>query len=561
MEYDKIGSVLISKGLISEGDWENLSSKGPNTLAEVSEALVETGKVSETDWATTVAEAYELPYLPEITEVDQELLSKVPSDLAFKRLALPIRRDNGSIVVAVTDPEPEQVYEDFRILTGQRIRVEIAAEKVLRQAIQKSYGATVERMAADLGGGEKVGEGTDEAELEVDHDIGNLRELAGEPTVVNLVNLILFEAIRDRASDIHIEPFESELKLRYRMDGILKEMPPPPRHLRLAITSRIKIMAGMNIAERFVPQDGHIKLSVEGRSIDLRVSCCPTIYGESVVLRILDKSALILDIEQLGLAEEDRARFNEVIRRPHGIFLVTGPTGSGKTTTLYTALNQIFSPELKIITVEDPVEYHLNGVCQIQVNPKRGVTFASGLRSIMRQDPDVIMVGEIRDGETAEIAIRSALTGHLVFSTLHTNTAAGAIPRLLDMGIDPFLISSSLNGVLAQRLVRRICPDCKEEYKPSAEEKMLCRWQHIDKIKFYRGAGCETCGGTGFKGRVGIFELILLDDPIRELILKRPSASMIAQAAKTRSFREDGWSKVGAGITTLDEVLRVAVDD
>ncbi len=561
MEYNKIGSALVSKGLISEAEWNDLSTKEPSTLAEVSEALVVSGKVSEADWATTVAEAFELPYLAEITEVDQELLAKVPSDLAFKRLALPIRRDNGSIVVAVTDPEPEQVYEDFRILTGQRIRVEIVPEKILRQAIQRSYGATVERMAADLGGGERLGEGGDEAELEVDHDIGNLRELAGEPTVVNLVNLILFEAIRDRASDIHIEPFESELKLRYRMDGILKEMPPPPRHLRLAITSRIKIMAGMNIAERFVPQDGHIKLSAEGRSIDLRVSCCPTIYGESVVLRILDKSALILDIEQLGMAEEDRARFNEVIRRPHGIFLVTGPTGSGKTTTLYTALSQIFSPMLKIITVEDPVEYHLNGVCQIQVNPKRGVSFAAGLRSIMRQDPDVIMVGEIRDGETAEIAIRSALTGHLVFSTLHTNTAAGSIPRLLDMGIDPFLISSSLNGVLAQRLVRRICPDCREEYQLSPEERMLCRWQHIDKIKFSRGTGCETCSGSGYKGRMGIFELIVLDDAIRELILKRPSASMIAQSAKVRSFREDGWEKVAAGATTLDEVLRVAVDD
>jgi type II secretion system protein E len=561
MEYDKIGNLLVSKGLLSQEEWTEMGERQPGSLAVLAEALVDTGRIPDSDWATTVAEAFELPYLAEIGEVDPELLAKVPSDLAFKRMALPLRRDNGSVVVAVTDPEPEQVYEDFRILTGARIRVEIAAEKTLRQAIQKSYGATVERMAADLGGDPSKEGTSEEIELEADHDIGDLRELAGEPTVVNLVNLILFEAVRDKASDVHIEPFEAELKLRYRIDGMLKEMPPPPRHLRLAITSRIKIMAGMNIAERFVPQDGHIKLSIEGRQVDLRVSSCPTIYGESVVVRILDKSSLILDIQELGMADEDRVHFDEIIRRPHGIFLVTGPTGSGKTTTLYTALNQIFSPTLKIITVEDPVEYHLSGVCQIQVNPKRGLTFANGLRSIMRQDPDVIMVGEIRDGETAEIAIRSALTGHLVFSTLHTNTAAGAIPRLLDMGIDPFLISSSLNGVLAQRLVRKICTTCRIEYTPSAEEKMLCRWQHIDKIKFHRGVGCDDCAGTGFRGRVGIFEIIILTDEIREMILSRPSASMIVQAAQVRTFRDDGWRKVDSGVTTLEEVLRVAVEE
>lgn len=562
MDYQKLGHLLISRGLLAEEEWNATLEKEPASLAVLAEAFVESGRLPEADWAVAIAEAFDLPFLAEITDVDPDLLSKVPSDLAFKRLALPLRRDNGSVVVAVTDPEPDQVYEDFRILTGAaRIKVVISTEKHLRQAIQKSYGATVERMAADLSG-DREGDGTtSETGLEVDHDIGNLRELAGEPTVVNLVNLILFEAIRDKASDIHIEPFESELKLRYRLDGMLKEMPPPPKHLRLAITSRIKIMAGMNIAERFVPQDGHIRLSLEGRQIDLRVSCCPTVYGESVVLRILDKSSLILDIQELGMAEEDRSKFDEVIRRPHGIFLVTGPTGSGKTTTLYTALIQIFSPSLKIITVEDPVEYHLPGVCQIQVNQKRGLTFATGLRSIMRQDPDVIMVGEIRDGETAEISIRSALTGHLVFSTLHTNTAAGAIPRLLDMGIDPFLISSSLNGILAQRLVRRICRGCRIEYEPSAEEKLVSRWQHADSTKCYRGAGCEICGGTGYKGRIGIYEIIILNDDLREMIISRPSASMIMQTAGANSFREDGWKKVTQGITTMEEVLRVAEED
>jgi type II secretory ATPase GspE/PulE/Tfp pilus assembly ATPase PilB-like protein len=338
-------------------------------------------------------------------------------------------------------------------------------------------------------------------------------------------------------------------------------MSPPPYQHRLAVTSRIKIMAGMNIAERFVPQDGHIKLSLEGRQIDLRVSCCPTVYGESVVLRILDKGSLILDIKELGMRVDDETCYNDLIHRPHGIFLVTGPTGSGKTTTLYTALSLIYSPELKIITVEEPVEYHLSGICQIQVNVKRGLTFASGLRSIVRQDPDVIMVGEIRDGETGEISIRSALTGHLVFSTLHTNSAPGAIPRLLDMGLDPFLISSSLNGIAAQRLVRRICAECKEDHEPSSEEKFLCRWQNIDEIHFYQGAGCEKCGGTGFRGRVGIFEIFSLTDEIRELIVDRPSSASISTAAKLRPMKEDGMMKVDEGVTTLSEVVRVTMED
>jgi type II secretion system protein E len=560
MDYERVGAALVSRELLSEEDWKVVSGVEVPSLANLATRVQADGKVQISDWAQAIAVAYDLPFLSEISEVDADLLQKIPSDLAFKRLALPIRRENGTVILAVSDPEPEQLYEDFRILTGCRVRVEIAPEDVLRQAIQKNYGATVERMAADLGGDdEDEDEGVD---LEFDHDIGDLREMAGEPTVINLVNLILFEAVRDRASDIHIEPFENDLKLRYRIDGVLKEMPPPPAHLRLAITSRIKIMAGMNIAERYVPQDGHIRLTLEGRQIDLRVSCCPTVYGESVVLRILDKGSLILEIEQLGLAGKDEKRFEDLIHRPHGIFLVTGPTGSGKTTTLYTALNRIYSPELKIITVEEPVEYQLQGVNQIQVNNKRGLTFATGLRSIVRQDPDVIMVGEIRDGETGEISIRAALTGHLVFSTLHTNSAAGAVPRLLDMGLDPFLVSSSVNGILAQRLVRRICGECKEEYEASSEEQLLCRWQHHDEIKMlYRGKGCEKCGGSGYKGRVGIFELISFNDEIRELILKRPSANMVANAAKVRPMKEDGLLKVRQGTTTIDEVVRVTIED
>ena len=560
MEYQKIAEGLIERGLLTAEEWNEWVPPNPASLAVISGCLVEAGRIPGDRWGEVVAEVYGLPFVSEITEADSDLLQKVPSDLAFKRLALTLRRDNGSVVVAVTDPEPEQLYEDFRILTGSRIKVEIAPAEVLRQAIQKNYGATVERMVADLGIDEREAEEASPG-LEVDHDIGDLQEMAGEPTVINLVNLILFEAVRDHASDVHLEPFENEFKLRYRIDGVLKEMSPPPYQHRLAITSRIKIMAGMNIAERFVPQDGHIKLSLEGRQIDLRVSCCPTVYGESVVLRILDKGSLILDIKELGMRSDDESCYNDLIHRPHGIFLVTGPTGSGKTTTLYTALSLIYSPELKIITVEEPVEYHLNGICQIQVNVKRGLTFASGLRSIVRQDPDVIMVGEIRDAETGEISIRSALTGHLVFSTLHTNSAPGAIPRLLDMGLDAFLISSSLNGIAAQRLVRKICPECKQEYQPSSEEKFLCRWQNIDKIRFYQGAGCEKCGGSGFRGRVGIFEIFGLTDEIREIIVNRPSTAAIASAAKLRPMKEDGMMKVDEGVTTLSEVVRVTMED
>ncbi|MCA9447176.1 MAG: Flp pilus assembly complex ATPase component TadA, partial [Candidatus Omnitrophica bacterium] len=339
MDYSQIVQSLLDQELLTVADIEDVRAENVTNLANLFSAVVGKGKVTDEKWAETIAQIYGLPFVAEIGSVEQDLLQKVPSSLAFKRMALPLRKENGSVIVAVTDPEPEQIYEDVRILTGGRVRVEIAPENILLQAIQKNYGATVERLAADLGG-EAEEKDSDSNELEIDHDIGDLREAAGEPTVVNLVNLIIFEAIRDGASDIHIEPFENEMKLRYRLDGILIEQAPPPKHLRLAITSRIKIMAGMNIAERFIPQDGHIKLSVEGRSIDLRVSCCPTVFGESVVMRILDKGSLVLDVEQLGMSEVDQKKFDDVIHRPHGIFLVTGPTGSGKTTTLYTALTR-----------------------------------------------------------------------------------------------------------------------------------------------------------------------------------------------------------------------------
>jgi type II secretory ATPase GspE/PulE/Tfp pilus assembly ATPase PilB-like protein len=389
--------------------------------------------------------------------------------------------------------------------------------------------------------------------------------MANEPTVVNLVNVIVSTAVRERASDIHLVPFESTLQLRYRIDGLLQEKPPPPRNLHAALVSRIKIMADMNIAERFMPQDGHIQIHHRGTRVDIRVGTMPTVYGESLVMRLLEKSNSPLTAQELGLDPERSALLARLVEKPHGLFLATGPTGSGKTTSLYSILRSIYTPELKILTIEDPVEYELPGVAQIPVRPSRGFTFATGLRAILRQDPDVVMVGEIRDSETAEISIRAALTGHQVFSTLHTNDATGAVTRLLDMGVEAFLISSALEGVLAQRLLRRICQNCRAEspVAPSLREQMETLSGGKIEGPFYRGGGCEECRGTGYRGRVGIFELLPLTNELRELILqKRSNVELKTAAQRTMlTMHEDALRKASAGITTLEEILRVSSGD
>ena len=387
-----------------------------------------------------------------------------------------------------------------------------------------------------------------------------LQELAREPSLINLVNLVLLEAIESRASDVHIEPFEKAVKIKYRVDGMLIEKSNSPKRLQAAIISRVKIMAGMDIAERYVPQDGHIEFAGKRGKIDIRVSTVPSIFGESIVMRILDRSAALITMEDLGMSPVMLEGFTACLNRSHGIVLVTGPTGSGKTTTLYAGLNKIYDPSLKIITIEDPVEYQLDGVVQMPVNPRRGLTFARGLRHILRQDPDVIMVGEIRDQETADIAVRAALTGHLVLSTLHTNDAPGAVTRLIDMGIEPFLLSSSLEGILAQRLVRRICPYCREAYK--APESVLASLQNSITISpdtpLYHGRGCDECNQTGMRGRVGIFELLRVHDNMRKVISKRPTTDDVLQAAENyASMRHDGIQKILQGVTTPEEVLRV----
>jgi len=487
------------------------------------------------------------------TKIDNTAAAGIPSELIHKARVIPVTQGDGSVLLAMQNPFDFQTVEHIRILTGKAVERAICTESDMEAAMQTFYGFSVERMIKHL-------EVPDRGEAVDDVQVGHLREIASEPTVVNLVNLIVARAIRDRASDIHIEPFENKLKVKYRIDGVLHEMPAPPKHLQDAIISRVKIMAEMNIAERYVPQDGHIELNFEGREVDVRVATIPTIFGECVVMRLLDKASFLFGLDGLGFEEGTLAGFRRLLRNPHGIALVCGPTGCGKTTTLYAALNAIYTSKRKFITIEDPVEYELEGVNQIPVRPKRGLTFANGLRSIVRQDPDVIMVGEIRDSETAEIAIRSALTGHLVLSSLHTNDAPESIARLLDMGVPPYLIASAARGILGQRLVRKVCVACGEQVQPSeAQLAQIKRELGAEtEVTLYRGQGCSECTGTGYRGRTAILELLIVDDGLRDLILQRASASVIRRqvASKMQTMREAGWLKVARGITTPEEVIR-----
>jgi len=550
-----IGDILLQNGVITEEQLQAARSAKDETGETLDQVLLRQGAIQEKQLLDILSDALGTRWVHIPARIDPQVTSLVPAEFAFRHVILPVSRENGVLTVATLDPTQLHVSDDLKMLTGLDIEMVLAPRKELLENVETYFGTTVEKMIADLS------VGGDSSRMTEVTEVTDLRDLAREPTVINLVNLIIFQAVQERASDIHIEPFENILKVRYRIDGLLREMPPPPKHLQAAVVSRVKIMADMDIAERFTPQDGHIRLRMGDRELDLRVSTVPTVFGESVVMRILDKTSILLGVNELGLFEDTEKKFIKLLHRSHGIILVTGPTGSGKTTTLYAALNYIKSPTLKIITIEEPVEYNLEGVNQIQVNPKRGLTFANGLRSIVRQDPDVIMVGEIRDPETAEIAIRSALTGHLVFSTLHTNNAAGAITRLLDMGVDAYLLSSSISGVLAQRLVRVICPNCREPYRPLDETLAICGITDPENYSFMHGAGCEECRGSGYRGRSGLFELLILTDEIRNLILTRPSTNQINNAARAMSLREYGLEKVRHGVTTLEEVARVTVDD
>ena len=489
--------------------------------------------------------------------VSPEVLRALPADFVKLHKILPLKIQDGCLHIATATPGNARVIDDIRLLTGLEVVEEVFPAEEIAETVTERYQVTVEKMIEKMAAGRAVG-----GEGKTLHDI---EVMANEPTVVNLVNLIVSTAIQERASDIHIVPFENFLQLRYRIDGLLQETAPPPRQLHAAIVSRIKIMADMNIAERFMPQDGHIQIHHRGARVDIRVGTMPTIYGESLVMRLLEKSNRVQTLEELGLDPARATTLSQLVAKPHGLFLTTGPTGSGKTTTLYSILQSIYRPELKILTIEDPVEYEMPGVAQIPVRPTRNFTFATGLRAILRQDPDVVMVGEIRDSETAEIAIRAALTGHQVFSTLHTNDATGAVTRLVDMGIEPFLVSSSLEGVLAQRLVRRICSHCRvtSPAAPALRHQLEAISGGQISSELFQGTGCEECRGTGYRGRVGIFELLAINNELRDLILqKRSNAELKAAAQRTMvTMHQDALEKAAAGLTTLEEILRVSSGD
>ncbi|MFP4662092.1 MAG: type II secretion system ATPase GspE [Halanaerobiales bacterium] len=489
--------------------------------------------------------------------IELDLLSKYPRDRLKEYRLLPISMEDGYILFVSDQKPPLPVIDQLQVYGSIPVEVKMIAGPAMDQMINEYLEApleTVEGMMDDL---HTVSE--DFADLDIDNRIENLEELAQEAPIIRLVNAIITTALKKNASDIHLEPYENSLKLRYRVDGILFDNPAPPRKLFPAIVTRIKIMAGLNIAERRLPQEGRIRIRVLGRELDIRVSTMATLYGESVVLRLLDRADVLLNLRNLGFASDVLDHYYRLVGLSHGIILVTGPTGSGKTTTLYATLDHLNTPEKKIVTIEDPVEYQLYGINQIQVKPEIEFTFSRGLRSILRQDPDIIMIGEIRDIETASIAIQAALTGHLVFATLHTNDAAGAIIRLLDMGVEDYLLSATLKGVLAQRLVRLLCTDCREEYTPARSELDLSSLGY-NGSRIYRANGCEECSGIGYSGRTGIYELLVVEDEIERLIHNTSNISVIRDTAENlgvRSLFSDGLDKVEQGFTTIDEVLRV----
>ncbi|MCP4246473.1 MAG: type II secretion system ATPase GspE [bacterium] len=548
--------ILLDKKKITVAQLEQArqARKGPHDRIE--RILVEKGFVKERDVLEVIGEQLSIPVvdLASIT-IDPELLKLIPAKVVHRYRLIPIAKRNGTIQIATANAFDLYAFDELRMLTGTKVEPVLASEAEIQQAIRQFYGVggqTVDAM---------IGDSDIEVVSEVDEQDADLIEQAQEATVVKLVNEILVEAIRDRASDVHIEPYEDALRIRYRIDGVLHttNVPPQIRRFQSAIISRIKILSNLNIAEKRLPQDGGFKIKTGNREIDLRVSIVPTAFGEGVVMRILDKQSVLLSLNDLGLIDEAFEGFDRLIHQPFGIILVTGPTGSGTTTTLYAALNAVKSDKIKILTIEDPVEYYLDGINQVQVKPKIGLTFSSGLRSFLRHDPDVILVGEIRDLETAETAINASLTGHLVFSTLHTNDAATANTRLLDMGVEPYLVSSSIEGVLAQRLVRKICPDCKEAYQPDAKD-IPSDFEVESGAELYRGKGCRECRHTGYRGRAGIFELLLMNDELRGMVVKHASATEILQVARRdgiKLMREDGWSKVRDGMTTVEEIQRV----
>ena len=555
--------LLQQTGLFSEKQISEVLQNKQTSGQSLISLIIKAGTVPEEKLLPALATALHLSFT-RITdkEIDAAARTKVPTKVVFQHNVMPMRADNGTLVVAANDPFNLTMLEAVRLVTKSRVQLALSTSTDIAKALKRYYGVGAETLDELM---QKNVLDIDDIE-EVTKD--DLESGDQEASVVKFVNQIIGEAYKERATDIHMEPMENDLRIRYRVDGALHQTPVPPhlKRFQAAIISRIKVMANMDIAERRLPQDGRINVRSSGAEIDVRVSTIPTAYGESVSLRLLTRSSIFLGLESLGLAKEDEKIVRKLVELPHGIILVTGPTGSGKSTSLYAFLSTINSIDQRIITIEEPVEYELPGVNQISVKSEIGLTFASGLRHILRQDPDVIMVGEVRDLETAEIAIRAALTGHLVFSTLHTNDAPGAITRLIDMGIEPFLVSSSVEALIAQRLIRTLCKACKEEYKPDLEflRQVGFPAAEIGKAKFHRGRGCEECRFTGFRGRSAIYEILVMSEALRPLIIERASSSSIKQAAIARgmrTLRDDGWDKVKLGLTTVEEVARVTQED
>jgi type IV pilus assembly protein PilB len=560
MNAKQIADLFVEQQMLQPSQLDDVLQEANLNGKNIEQALIDSGFVDERGFYQVIADALGTDFVDlSESEIAPEILRLIPAGLARLHQALPIAAHANTLSVALLDPLDLRAAEDLRFALGKDVHVVVAPTGQVEDRIKLYYGtdsSSMEDILKQLG---ETGEllalrGTDDSASTVETE-------ANATPIIRFVDLILFQAIQDRASDIHFEPFENEFKIRYRVDGALYEMAPPPRHLALPVISRVKVMANMNIAERRLPQDGRIQKNIAGRMVDLRVSTLPTQFGESVVLRVLDRSTVNLDLEALGLPDYIHDYIIEIIHRPNGIFIVTGPTGSGKTTTLYSCLRKINTIDSKLLTAEEPVEYDLEGIVQVPVNEGIGLTFARALRAFLRQDPDRIMVGETRDLETAQISIQAALTGHLVFTTLHTNDAPGAITRLIDMGVEPFLISSTLEAVLGQRLLRSICPQCRTTYQPS--ETLLTQLglsrRDIGEKNFHYGKGCDACNQTGYKGRKGIYELMKITDPLRELINERaPTVTLKEKAIELGmvTLRQDGLRSIFAGDTTIEEVLK-----
>jgi type IV pilus assembly protein PilB len=551
----QLGDILLDNGLVTQQQLSDAFEEHQRAGRALGRVLVEKGVLTESQLVAALAQQIGLPFV-DLGDfpVDGAAIASVPPSVCRRYNALPIAYDEGKLLVAMSDPANVFAIDDLRSLTGMEIKPAVATKSDVTAAINRYH-----RVDGDLD------DLTMTMETEEDEDLSGLKEVVEDAPIVKFVNLLITQAIQDRASDIHLEPTERDLRVRFRIDGVLHEIMRSPKNIQSGVISRLKIMADINIAERRVPQDGRLSVNAHGKKIDLRVATLPTVWGEKVVMRVLDNTTAMLKLSDLGFSDSNYERYSLSFTKPYGMILVTGPTGSGKSTTLYATLNIVSRPEINVITVEDPVEYRIPGINQVQVNNKAGLTFAGALRSILRSDPDVVLIGEVRDHETAQIAIEAALTGHLVLTTLHTNDAPSAVTRLVEMGIEPFLVGSALDCVLAQRLARRLCQKCREAYVPEPADLVSARFPWVDGAELptlYRAVGCSACSKTGYKGRLALHEVMPVSEEIERMAVERASAVQIAEIARAQgmmTLRDDGMAKVLAGVTTLEEILRVVV--